>query len=117
MTDQPITTIDDLLTRLAASRMTGDGDTTQRLVTLGTSWALDADLDAEFAHYGIYWDAASPEEVADADAVEHRAMADLDQLLADPAIKAEYEKGLQGQHYREMRAERTREPSLSDEDA
>ena len=117
MTDQPITTIDDLLTRLAASRMTGDGDTTRRLVSLGTSWAIDANLDIEFAHDGIYWDAPDEDEVARADATQERAKADLDRLLTDAAIEAEYRSELQGEHYQALRAERTREPSLSDEDA
>ena len=116
MTDQPITTVDDLLARLAAARTAGNGDTTRRLVNLGTSWAIDADLDAEFAHDGIYWDAASSEEVGEADAVAKRAKEDLARLLTDPAIEAEYQAELQGQHYQAMRAERTREPSLSDED-
>lgn len=117
MTEKPITTVDELFAALAASRAAGDATLSRSLVNMGTSWAIDADLDMEFAHDGIYWDAPDEKEVARADATQERAKVDLDRLLGDPDIKAAYEEELQGEHYREMRSERERQPSMCDEDA
>ena len=116
MTEKPITTVDELLAAIAAARATGDTATAQGNVNLEASWAIDANLDQEFAHDGIYWDAATEVEIEEADAVARQARADLDKLLTDPAIEAQYREDLQGQHYQSLRAERTREPALSDED-
>jgi hypothetical protein len=116
MTDQPITTVADLLARLAAARVAGDGDLARSLVDLGSLWAVEADLDVEFAHDGIYWDAPSKAEVAEADALAKKARADLSALITDAAIKAEYREELRGQHYQAMRTERIREPALGEDD-
>lgn len=117
MTEPLILTVDALLAAHAAAVTTCDNEKARSLVSQGTIWALDADLDAEFAHDGIYWDAADEAEIAAADAVAKRAKDDLERLLTCPPIKAAYEADLQGQHYQAMRAERVREPALSDEDA
>lgn len=109
-TTMTITTVADLLARLAAARAAGDGDLARSLVDLGVLWALDADLDMEFAHEGIYWDAPDEREVAEADALAKKAKADLAALITDTAIEAEYRSELQWQHYQALRAERTREP-------
>lgn len=85
-------------------------DLARSLVDLGVLWALEADLDVEFAHDGIYWDAPDEREVVKADALAKKAKADLALLLTDAGIEAEYRAELQGQHYQALRAERTREP-------
>lgn len=110
-----ITTVADLLARLAAARVAGDGDLARSLVDLGALWAMEADLNVEFAHDGIYWDAPDEREVAEADALAAKGKADLAALLTDPAIDAEFRTELQGQHYQALRAERRREPSLADD--
>ena len=115
-TEKPILTVEELLAALATARASSDGDKARSLVNLGTSLAIDADLDIEFAHDGIYWDAPDEDEVARADATQERAKADLDRLLTDAGIEAEYREELQGQHYQDLRAVRTRAPALSDED-
>ncbi|MCJ2090351.1 hypothetical protein MKK88_30845 [Methylobacterium sp. E-005] len=112
----PILTVDGLLAALAAARAAGDADLSRSLVDLGSQWAMDADLDEEFAHQGIYWDAPDHEEVARADALAKTAKADLALLLTDLAIEAQYQEELQSLHYLEMRAERLPTLTLSDDD-
>lgn len=110
-----ILSVADLLARLAAARAAGDGDLARSLIDLGTLWALEADLDVEFAHDGIYWDAPDEREVAEADALAKKARSDLAALITDSAIGAEYRAELQGQHYQALRAERVREPVGEDD--
>jgi len=114
-TEKPMLTVEELLAGLATARASTDGDKVRSLVSLGASWAIEANLDIEFAHDGIYWDAPDEDEVARANATQERAQADLDRLLTDAGIEAEYREELQGQHYQDLRAERTRAPSLCDE--
>ncbi|BAQ45894.1 MULTISPECIES: hypothetical protein [Methylobacterium] len=114
MTDT-ITTVDDLTARLSAARTAGDRDMERSLVDLGALWAMEADLDIEFSHDGINWDAPDEAEVSRADALAEKAMMDRALLLMDPAIEAEYRRELQGQHYQALRAERRRQPSLADD--
>ncbi|MET7242925.1 hypothetical protein ABZT49_06110 [Methylobacterium sp. EM32] len=110
-----ITTVADLHVRLAAARTAGDRDMERSLVDLGALWAMEADLDIEFSHDGIHWDAPDEDEVSRADALVEKVMVDRAVLLLDPAIEAEYRRELQGQHYQALRAERRRQPSLAED--
>lgn len=110
-----ITDVADLHARLAAARTAGDRDMERSLVDLGALWALEADLDIEFSHDGIHWDAPDEAAVAEGYALAEKAMFDRAVLLVDPAIEAEYRRELQGQHYQALRAERHRQPLLAED--